>query len=310
MAVEDQVQEQRILEIAKQAKSSQIEIADKIEKIVLEEVMIAEAEAVSDFPETTTSPYNTNIGDEKEEEELKVKADIISNSISSNANRNYAAPPALNSVSNQVLADEIVRNAEEDQIVQPTINAEKVPASRTNRVQSRKKAKARKKNKKTAYLSPMATAHPRLKIFGWMLGKWIDDNEEGGVSYEKWQLKNPNTFQGNGYKVSSQNERIFEELMQINYEPNLNQVFLTISLKETQEQLQYLLSSFDNERIVFIQNNSAKYPDEVIIQRDLDGFTVIMVNNKGFLDGDQQRYLENRNRVSNVRAIRTMRYEE
>lgn len=304
-AVEDKVQEQRILKIAQNTKPDEIKIADKIEKIALQDIVL-ETEPSGGYS-LTEDKYQNDIAEEEtplaEKEEIAETTTKITTEIPVTT-RNYAAPPALNSTSNQILAEEIVRNAPQQSADVPTVSQ---TSTRSNRVQSRKKAK---KKAQTIYISPMANAHPRLKIFGWMLGKWVDDNEENGTSYEKWQLKDANTLQGKGYKLSAQNERVFEEIMEISYRPDLNQVFLTLSLKESQEKLQYMLSSFDNERIVFLQNSSNQYPDEVILQRDLDGFTMIMVNNKGFLSGDQQRYLENRNRVSNVRAIRTMRYEE
>jgi len=84
-----------------------------------------------------------------------------------------------------------------------------------------------------------------------------------------------------------------------------------MSLDEDKTTVDYMLTIFDNERFTFEQKASKNYPDKVIIQQSgLDGYSVIIVNNYNFLSADQQRYLENRNRVSNVQSMRTMHYKD
>ena len=164
-------------------------------------------------------------------------------------------------------------------------------------------AKAKKAEK---IKSPMANAHPRLYPFGFLLGRWNDDHELEGRSYETWTLKDRNTMIGKGYKLSKDDERIFEELMRIEYRNN--QVFLIMSFDENNNKVEYMLSSFGQERFVFEQKGRSQYPDKVILQQNgLQGYSITISNSSDFLTADQQRYLEHRNRVSNVRSIRTLR---
>ncbi len=298
---EDKQQTQRILNrmskgggSGQSAESQEIQIADKIEKIELEEVA-TKAEVVSAIASepTTTTGYNNTLT----QEDIK---DVQA--------YNYAAPPTISTqTANQYFEGKTTSNS--TAIIEKETNVTPTTTNRRNRLQS-KKAVPTDTKKQSDYANFMATANPRLQIFGWMLGNWVDNNESEGTSYEKWQLKDRNTLQGKGYKLSSNQEQMFEELIEIKFVPNLNQVFLNLRIGESQPTIEYMLVSFDNERIVFKQSASKAYPDEVVIQRDLDGFTTILINNKGFLDGEQQRYLSNRNRVSNVRAIRTMTYQE
>lgn len=154
--------------------------------------------------------------------------------------------------------------------------------------------------------SPMANAHPRLYPFGFLLGRWDDDHELEGRSYEIWNLRDENTMVGKGYKLSKDKERIFEELMRIEYRNN--QIFLVLSFDENNEKVEYMLTSFGQERFVFEQKGRSKYPDKAILQQNgLQGYSITISNSSDFLTADQQRYLEHRNRVSNVRAIRTLR---
>lgn len=164
-------------------------------------------------------------------------------------------------------------------------------------------AKAKKADK---IKSPMADAHPRLYPFGFLLGRWDDDHELEGNSYEIWTLKDENTLVGRGYKLSKDKERVFEERLRIEYRNN--QVFLVMSFEESNKKVDYMLTSFDQERFVFEQKGRSKYPDKVILQQNgLQGYSVTISNSSDFLTADQQRYLEHRNRVSNVRSIRTLR---
>lgn len=172
---------------------------------------------------------------------------------------------------------------------------------------SRRRGSIVTKSKKAEKIkSPMANAHPRLYPFGFLLGRWDDDHELEGRSYEIWNLKDKNTMVGKGYKLSKDNERIFEEIMRIEYRSN--QIFLVMSFDENNNKVEYMLTSFGQERFVFEQKGRSKYPDKVILQQSgLQGYTITISNSSDFLTADQQRYLEHRNRVSNVRSIRTLR---
>jgi hypothetical protein len=199
-----------------------------------------------------------------------------------------------NEVVNKKIAEEVLSKAKEEQVVKRS------PGKRGGGIVKNSKKIKRAK-------SPMASAHARLQPFGFLLGRWVDDNEMEGKSHEHWSLKNATTLVGKGYKLND-GARIFEEMMRIEFRDN--QVFLIISLDDKNETIDYMMTSFDNERYIFKQSMSKNYPDKVVIQRNLDGYSTIILNNKQFLSAEQQRYLENRNRVSNVRSIRTMRYEE
>lgn len=222
-----------------------------------------------------------------------------------NASKNYASsiPQLSNIGNNNAYADQVLKNAD------IKLESAEDIASARGKQESRKARgvmpNTEAKDKSTKVKSPMATAHARLQPFGFLLGRWIDDNEKEGTSYETWSLKDANTLTGKGYKLGTNNDRIFEEMMRIEFRNN--QVFLVMSLAETGGTMDYMMTKFDNEHFVFEQTASNKYPDKVVIQRTLDGYTTIILNNSNFLTSEQQRYLENRNRVSNVRAVRTMR---
>ncbi len=291
---EDQLQKSIIWNsIPKEAKGGEIKIVDKIADIPLEEVVLSSNNTAS-----TSLKEEVPVATLQRTKITAIPSIVEPTNMPTNS-LNYAAAPALNSISNQQIATQIVRENESKKYVAPQ------PHFRNKNKRGIVASKAKKITQKTLKMK----LHPRLQLFRWMLGKWVDKNESEGKSYEKWQLKSPILLQGKGYKLSSQNERIFEEIMTIEYRPNVRQVFLILSFNENQTKTEYMLTEFDNERIIFRQSSYSKFPDEVIIQRDLTGFTTIMVHNNGFLDVEEQRYLENRNRVSNVRAIRTLGYE-
>lgn len=213
-------------------------------------------------------------------------------------------PQMANSSDNSRVVEEVLNKSKKATRVerQRKISASRVGRSARNKIVSKKKGTKKIK-------SPMATAHPRLYPFGFLLGKWEDDHETEGKSYEVWTLKNTSTLVGKGYKLSKDAERIFEEVMKIEFRDN--QIFLVMSLSEDKGAVDYMLVDFDNERFEFEQNTYEEYPSKVIFQQSgLDGYSVIIVGNRNFLNPDQQRYLENRNRVSNIQAVRTMRYVE
>jgi hypothetical protein len=222
-----------------------------------------------------------------------------------NYNRSYV-PQIANTIDNNSAVEEVLNQSKDKG---GRINTKKFKSTARKRSTGRGKIVGKEKKAVKKIKSPMAAAHSRLYPFGFLLGKWEDDNEMEGKSYEMWSLKNSTTLIGKGYKLSSDAERIFEEVMRIEFRDN--QVFLVISLDENKKTVDYMLTTFDNERFTFEQKMSKNYPDKVIIQQSgLDGYSVIIANNYNFLTTDQQRYLENRNRVSNVQSMRTMHYKD
>jgi hypothetical protein len=202
-----------------------------------------------------------------------------------NSNRNYAIPPSA----------DITRAKEIESIANEAQNNSRAKKeNNTNTVLN---------NKRNPQKLRKIELNSRLKIFEWMLGQWIDEEEEGGVSYENWELMSNNTITSTGFKMKGKN-KIFEEKIFIQHDPSTNQVFLKMPLNESSQNYSYVMTSFDNERIIFDQVVYAELPDRVIIQRNLKGYSFIIVYNSGFIKPAQQTYLEHRNRVSNVRAIR------
>lgn len=222
-----------------------------------------------------------------------------------NYNRSYV-PQIANTVDNNSAVEQVLNQSKDKG---GSIKTQKTKSTARKRNAGRGKIVGKEKKAVKKIKSPMATAHARLYPFGFLLGKWEDDNEMEGKSYEMWSLKSSNVLIGKGYKLSKDNERIFEEVMRIEFRDN--QIFLVISLDEDKKTIDYMLTTFDNERFTFEQKMSKNYPDKVIIQQSgLDGYSVIIANNYNFLTTDQQRYLENRNRVSNVQSMRTMHYKD
>jgi hypothetical protein len=222
-----------------------------------------------------------------------------------NYNRDYV-PQIANTMDNNSAVEEVLNQSKSERAKTST---QKFKSTARKRSAGRGKIFGKEKKTVKKIKSPMAAAHPRLYPFGFMLGKWEDDNEMEGNSYEMWSLKSPNVLIGKGYKLSNDAERIFEEVMRIEFRDN--QVFLVISLDENKKTVDYMLTTFNNERFTFEQKVSKNHPDKVIIQQSgLDGYSVIIANNYNFLTTDQQRYLENRNRVSNVQSMRTMHYKD
>jgi hypothetical protein len=222
-----------------------------------------------------------------------------------NYNRGYV-PQIANTMDNNSAVEEVLNQSKEER-AKPS--AQKSTSAPRKRSAGRGKIFGKEKKAVKKIKSPMAAAHPRLYPFGFLLGKWEDDNEMEGKSYEMWSLKSTNVLIGKGYKLSKDADRIFEEVMRIEFRDN--QVFLVISLDENKKTVDYMLTTFNNERFTFEQKVSKNYPDKVIIQQSgLDGYSVIIANNYNFLSTDQQRYLENRNRVSNVQSMRTMHYKD
>ena len=233
------------------------------------------------------------------------KNDAIVEQEGLNYNRNYV-PQIANTVGNNSAVQEVLNQSKDKDGVG---NARKFKSNARKRSTGRGKIVGKEKKEVKKIKSPMAAAHPRLYPFGFLLGKWEDDNEMEGKSYEIWSLKSSNVLLGKGYKLSNNAERIFEEVMRIEFRDN--QIFLVLSLDENKKTIDYMLTTFDNERFTFEQKASKNYPDKVIIQQSgLDGYSVIIANNYNFLTTDQQRYLENRNRVSNVQSMRTMQYKD
>lgn len=164
-----------------------------------------------------------------------------------------------------------------------------------------------KTKEKISLSTPKVQVHPKLRPFTWLVGKWQDDHEKEGKSMEEWEVANFKTLLGKGFKYSMDNDLLFKEVFKIEYRSSIGQIFLRVKFIEGDKFIDYMLTSYDTDQVIFQQKEQMDYPDEVIIQRNLSGYTTIVTNKNSILLPDQQRYLENRHRVSNIRAIRTLR---
>lgn len=194
---------------------------------------------------------------------------------------NYASPPSLQFVEDMNSEKESIASMEEKSAATAPVFKKKV-------------------------LNPNAQEQKLcepLQKFHWILGQWIDKEEEGGQSTEQWIITDYNTLLCVGMKVKSK-AKIFEDKTFLYFDAALNQVFLKITLDDSRKQVLYQLTNQDSDRLYFVQESDATYPQKIIFQRDLKGYTVITLNEKGFISTNVQSYLEHRNRVSQVRAIR------
>ncbi|MFT5646273.1 MAG: hypothetical protein ACI976_000951 [Aureispira sp.] len=282
----------------------------KTKKIELENIQIIDEKEADDIiliePELSQEPNAPRAANSPTTTRADLyKNDAIVGQQGLNYNRSYV-PQIANTVDNNSAVEEVL-NQSKNKTAKGSPQEFKSNARKRSGGRGKIVGKEKKAVKKIK--APMAAAHPRLYPFGFLLGKWEDDNEMEGKSYEMWSLKSSNVLVGKGYKLSNDAERIFEEVMRIEFRDN--QIFLVISLDENKKTVDYMLTTFDNERFTFEQKMSKDYPDKVIFQQSgLDGYSVIIANNYNFLTTDQQRYLENRNRVSNVQSMRTMHYKD
>ena len=227
------------------------------------------------------------------DEDIEVNKDV-------RALANYATPSSI-SAFNSPRRDQLKKESQD--YAQRELNAVDI---RMN-----KRSPIRFKDKKIDfYKAPSPQIHPKLKPLSWLIGKWQDNNETEGRSLEEWEVANYKTFIGRGFKYSTENDLLFKEMFKIEYRLATKQIFLRVKYIENEKFVDYMLTSYDTDQVIFQQKEQIDYPDEVIIQRNMDGYTTIITNTNNQLLPDQQRYLENRHRVSNIRAIRTLEAAE
>lgn len=212
-------------------------------------------------------------------------------------NRAYGVPPSAD--------PSLAENLKKLEDVAPTKNTAAAKTEQKDYSASRKSGlRSRKANKKSKNRKAYEI-HPRIRIFDWMLGEFQDKSLDQGKSIESWRLLNPNTIEGVGVLMRGK-DKIFEEKMLIVHDPTQNRVFLKMYVDESKQQVTYLLTNFDTERIIFEQAGNSNYPNKVIFQRLMNGFSTIIQQDSGFIEDQQQRYLNHRNNVSNVRAVRDL----
>ncbi len=195
-------------------------------------------------------------------------------------------------------------SADEVQTINSIAMNENAKVSKDKTSQSPKaKTREKSKNKEEHYAQKL---NPRMKMLAWLIGRWQDDSRYDGVSYEEWTIKDANTLQGRGYKLKGK-DRLFEEAMTIKLDENLQQIFLQISVDDYKQPVLYMLSGINPEELTFsLDMPSNNYPEKIILQRSLSGYTIITHNGSRDLSPSQQSFLNNRNIVNTQRAIRNM----
>ena len=318
--IEDQAQAERIVA---QAQSQNKRVKD------LAKVEIAEKPGSIEVPKVALAPSPTSpAGDlpraEKEEARRETQglslnssnaglnapqADAVVQASPPASSNYYAAPPPRPSfeVAELELADEPSYAASSAKKREgKTSSKEKAPSrSEAPRILNRSAAPAAPKPSQSQ--EGIKQVHASLSVFTWMLGSWKDEGLNGGISYEDWHILDEYTLQGKGYKVRK-NDKIFEEKMRLVYKPELKQIFLYMSVQDGQQPIEYMLSKVSGEQMLFVQKELPGQPDEVILQREAQGaFSVTVKYQKGQLNSNQQSYLQNRHRVSNMRALRVLK---
>lgn len=311
-AEEVQKQEQRIMnavkeEVAKEIDIQDVDVADEVEEQPAEWVEPALTTVTTNAPEVETPLIHPTMPsnmlqqpDYYQNDQVVQEADL-----SYNYNRNVV-PQLSNQDINTAQVERVIEKAKKTD--RKKVHKRKADNTINNPARVSRSGIVAQAEKGAGIESPMANAHPRLYPFGFLVGKWEDDKEMEGKSYEVWHLRNRTTLQGKGYKLSNDGTQVFEETFKIVFKSG--QVFLLLSFQEAKRPTEYLLTSFNQERFVFEQRQYARQPNRIVLQQNgLDGYTFTMTNTDSnvFLSADQQRYLENRNRVSNVRSTRTLR---
>lgn len=322
---EARAQEKRIVEAVQkrlEEAPEQLMDAEDVEDLVMNDLILSDDIVLAESQLIEPAQNNASIPGGAQ---MLPKVNFYQNDQLIAPQQNYnsnSLPQITNNIDNNAEVEEVLnRSAISSRMVQeeeaPQKNnrkkevatVEKIAKKQAARSTGRRGSIVAKAKESEKIKSPMADAHPRLYPFGFLLGRWDDDHELEGRSYEIWTLKDRNTLVGRGYKLSKDAERIFEERLRIEYRDN--QIFLVMSFEENNNTVDYMLTSFDQERFVFEQKGRSKYPDKVILQQNgLQGYSVTISNSSDFLTADQQRYLEHRNRVSNVRSIRTLRHTD
>lgn len=278
---------------AKDFEIEDIEIADRA--VVLEEVPME--------PALVQAP---NVELEELEESIKVLKGREKRLVEATPNMavsNYASPSNVHTQEQKETLKRI-ESIQKSTAKVADAKEEKVRVSKTRK--SRTKLKRRRLGlgrRKSKDVQPM---HQQIKLFSFLLGKWEDTNEPDGTGFEVWSLKDKNTLSGLGYKSSEEGDRLFSEQMVIRYDNQLNKVFLEVAFEEGGTKIKYILNSLDVERLVFSQNDSKDFPSEIALLRERIGFTWVLTDPRQAISVDLQRYLDNRNRVSNIKATRTL----
>lgn len=286
---QEKEQAQKILQAAQEKASQPLAEEDLNELTKLKEQPIDELVVLTQDASPEEEPILL-------QEQAEEQADYPLPKMGPTVPRNYAKTPAADpSLAPQIEA------LQEQNIVK---TAPKQLEEENKRGLRKKQAKGRSRKKAQKH-----KIHPRIQLFEWLLGEYEDQTPEAGTSIERWRLLHPNVIEGIAV-LKKGDDKIFEERMRIFYDEGLRQVFLDLPLDDSRLPARYMLSQFDTERIIFEQNDQADLPNKIILQPSLQGYSLIILQERGFLKTRQQQYLQHRNRLSNVRAIRDLKLKE
>jgi hypothetical protein len=302
---EKELVEQEIKIIAAVNKKIEEIAADKVPKepIVMADITIVdEVDGVVGTSSILIEAEEDVIAIEYAAEETLYKGDTKLNKASLNYAK--AVPEIANNVQNSAIAEQVITD---ERNVELQSNLDFAAIDKESKNYKSRGAIVNKIGQTQDKRSAILSTHPKLHQFEFLLGENIDFYEKEGVSIEKWTIKNNTTLSGRGYKLSSNKEIMFEETLLLKIKHN--QVFLMLRFNEKSKTIEYMLSDYDFERFVFSQSDkNALYPDQIVLQRTLNGYTTVMSNSMQMIPSDQQRYLENRNRVTNRGAKRTLNF--
>jgi hypothetical protein len=283
----DLIQQKKMLETAKKTVGENKNAEKIIDKYGLESIEINEKS--EDLIVLTVELH----ADEEKSYIAKPKAennDLFSGNTSNVVNRNeyqqagraYADPPAITQVDN---IDKIKTTSASANIksnsVGPIIKTKSSKRDNSQRLEG------------------------QMYIFEWLLGQWVDNEEEGGKSIEIWRKVNSSSIECTGSKISGKN-KIFEEKLSIYYDQNLKGVFLKMPVDDYKKTVLYMMTSHNLDRIVFEQTENKDMPSNLIFQRNLNGYSVVLNSDLRPLKPEQQTYFEHRNRVSNSKVLRIL----
>ena len=163
----------------------------------------------------------------------------------------------------------------------------RVPSS-----QSRAKKSYKKKSKKPSY---------SLKQFKWLIGEWRE-KKQNGYSVEKWEKSSKNTLKGIGYLVQNGDTSYVESF---SIKASRGNLYYISRVESKGKPIKFKLVSFDGQKAIF-ENKKINFPNQVILEKNhYNNFSTIFQNSNK-MNLEQQQNYQNRNQISNERAIRNL----
>ncbi len=144
---------------------------------------------------------------------------------------------------------------------------------------------------------------PTLDAFNWLVGSWNEKMKGGGFSVEQWTKIDEFTISGKGYVIQNKDTIFVEGMKIVKMEEDL---FLMMSLNESQEPVLYKLKSYAGFSAVF-ENRNVTFPKQVVLEQTSgNSFNTILRNEGGGAKPSKEGYFNNRNQINRNRAVRNM----